>query len=1150
MSELTPDGNKPRVFSLTAIALKNQSTIFLLSLILAVFGILSYRSLPKELFPEVMIPTVMVKTIYPGNPPVDMENLITQPLENEINTVSGIKSITSTSAQDNSDIIVEFETGMEIRSALQDVKDAVERVKPDLPSDLPADPMVTDIDFSEFPIININLSGDFTIDELKRHADFLKDETEQLKEISTVEITGLPEREIQININPIQLNAAEIGFGDIENAIRQENLSVAGGTVLFGDNTRWAVRTAGEFKDVRQIKDIIVKHEGGNILHIGDVGEVEDTYADPVSFSRLDEQPVASLQVIKKAGENLLAGTEGIFRIIDKARDNGNLPPELNITITNDQSEQIRTQTSSLENSVILAVFLVIMVLFLFLGLKNALFVGLAIPLSMLSSFMIFGLLGIQINMIVLFSLILALGLLVDNAIVAVDNINRFVDRGFNVFEAAKRGIGEIAAPIITSTATTLSAFLPLAFWSGIVGEFMKYMPLTLIIVLSSSLFVALVIIPVFSDKFFRNGRSANGKNVEAFKKTWGVKLRPPFIAGTGLLAGGIILHFLSYTLYGNIFILAAIIILGGYYVLLPMQKWFQHRLLPAAENFYCRIIVFALRGKNPLFFIAGTVIFLVLSIGVYTVRSPNVLFFPDNEPRFINIFAEMPVGTDIHETNRKMVEIEKDVNEIISPYRHIVESVLTNIGRGAIGEMEFAGADNPNRGLITVTFVDFEKRHGINTNDIMGELSNELVGNYPGVKFNIEKNQTGPPTGPPISIEISGSEFERLLAVTDDIQGKIENSGIQGIEGLTKDLETDKPEITINIDRDIARRFGISTFSVANTIRTSLFGNEVSTFKLGEEEFPVMLRLQKDYRNNMETLMNQRITFRSQSTGRLMQVPVSAVAEAEYGKTYGSINRKDLKRVITLTSNILPGFNATRVNQQISELLGNYEMLEGYAFTFTGEQQEQEESMAFLIIALLVSVALISVILVTQFNSFIKPLIIIGSVVFSTAGVFFGLALFNMDFVIIMTGVGIISLAGVVVNNAIVLVDYTDYLHENKKKQMGSEANEQIDPRVSLSLIRQAGRTRFRPVVLTAITTVLGLIPLAIGFNINFVTLMTELSPRIYFGGENAAFWSPMACTVIFGLTVATFLTLVIVPCMYRIIRLISYKTYKWKNK
>ena len=1136
---------KYREFRLTNAALKNKNTIFLLTLLFALFGIFSYRSLPKELFPDVVIPTIMVQTIYPGNPPIDIENLITRPLENEINTISGIKSLSSSSTQDNSNIFVEFQTDVDIKSALQDVKDAVDRVKADLPGDLPADPMVMDIDFSEFPIININLSGDFTVNELKRFADFLEEEIEAIPEISKVDITGIDDREIQINVDPLKLDAVELSFQDIENAIMQENVSMSGGSLLFDDFTRWAVRTDGEFTDVRQLEDIIIKQEGGHIVYLRDVAEVEDTQAYPASFARLDDQPVVSLQVVKKAGDNLLSATDNIFRVLDEARQSGNIPEDLTITITNDQSEEIRNQLSNLENSVIMAVILVVLVLYFFLGLKNALFVGIAIPMSMLISFMVFGIADIQINMIVLFSLILALGLLVDNAIVAVDNIYRYVERGFPVFEAAKRAIGEIAWPIITSTATTLSAFLPLAFWGGIVGEFMKFLPITLIIVLASSLFVALVIIPVFSESFFKNqeGKKESGEAEKPRKS----RLREKILTLVSMMLSAIIFYLAGSILWGNIFVLLVIVFALGFFVFPRLSAFFQNKVLPFNERLYAGTLRFALRGKNPYFFVAGTLVFLIFSVTFFGIRNPNVLFFPDNEPRFINVIAELPIGTDIKETDRQIRMIEDHVEEIIAPYRHIVKSVLTTVGRGAVGEMEMAAGDTPNRGRITVTFVEFENREGINTNDIMAELSQALLNNYPGIEFNITKNQAGPPTGNPVNIEISGRDFDRLIALTESVQQRIETSGIEGIEGLRMDLDTDKPEIIVRIDRDKARRFGLSTHSIANTLRTALFGSEISNFKIGEEEFPIQLRLKEEYRNNLASLMNQRITFRSQSSGQLMQVPISAVADVEFSKTYGAVNRIDLRRVITLSSNVLPGYNATRINQQLRELLSDFEMPEGYGYAFTGEQQEQEESFAFLVTALLIAVSLIGIILVTQFNSVFKPFIIIGSVIFSTAGVFFGLALFNMEFVIIMTGVGIISLAGVVVNNAIVLIDFTDYLHEQKKADLKIVENKYLTPEESLQCIQQAGETRFRPVVLTAITTVLGLIPLAIGLNLNFVTLMTDLNPQIFFGGDNAAFWGPMSWTVIFGLTVATFLTLVIVPCMYQIILSTQRKVLVW---
>lgn len=1135
MSEKSKLESVIREFKLTTAALKNKNTVFLVALMMTIFGIISYQSLPKELFPDIVIPTIMVKTIYPGNAPVDMENLVTRPLENEINTIDGIKKLSSTSTQDNSDIVVEFQTDVDLKAALQDVKDAVDRAKSELPTDLPSDPFVLDIDFSEFPIININLSGDFSLNELKRFADFLEEEIETIPEISKVEITGIDEREIQINVNPLLLDAYQLSFQDIETAIAQENVSIAGGLVLFGDSTRWAMRSMGEFVDVREIEDVIVKQEGGNIVYLRDLAEVSDTYAYPMSFARLDNKPVVSLQVVKKSGQNLLSATSKIFTVLDEARRSGSLPDDLTITVTNDQSEEIRNQLTNLENSVIMAVILVVLILYFFLGLKNALFVGIAIPVSMLLSFLVFGISGIQINMIVLFSLILALGLLVDNAIVAVDNIYRYHEKGYSAFESAKIAIGEIAWPIIASTATTLAAFLPLVFWTGITGEFMKFLPYTLIIVLTSSLFVALVIVPVFTGAFYRDDHKEQHANPDAgrIKKN---NIRKIIVIGLLSMAGGLF-HLSGSTLFGNVFLLIAILLLLGFFVFHYIEKLFQDKILPFNERIYSQTLKVALRGKNPYWFVLGTMVFLVLSLVFYGVRSPNVLFFPESDPNFINILVELPIGTDIKKTNEKIKEIEREVEKVIEPNRKIIKSVLTTVGRGAVGEMEFSAGDTPNRGLITVTFVKYEDRSGISTEQIMADLSDALIGSHPGLEITIAKNMNGPPTGPPVNIEISGKDFEPLVMIADDIMTTIENSGIDGLEGLKMNLDTDSPEIIVHIDREMARRFGVSTYAVANTIRTALFGKEVSNFKVGEDKFPIQLRLQEDYRNNLSALMNQRITFRSQSTGKLMQVPISAVASVEFSKTYGSINRIGLKRVITLSSNVLPGYNANALNLKLKELIQDYPLPEGYNYTFTGEQQEQQESMDFLLVAMLIAVSLIGLILVTQFNSIIKPLIIIGSVVFSTAGVFFGLALFNMEFVVIMTGIGIISLAGVVVNNAIVLIDFTDYLHTKKKAELDLSEEQLLSPEESITCIRQAGETRFRPVILTAITTVLGLIPLAVGMNVDFISLMTTLNPKIYFGGDNAAFWSPMSWTIIFGLLVATFLTLVVVPCMYQII-------------
>jgi len=1112
-----------REFKLTTLALKNRNTIFLLTGVIILFGLFSYRSLPKELFPEIVLPTVLVRTIYPGNPPLDIENLITRPIEKEVEAVKGIKEIRSTSTQDASLIFVEFNTDVDIKLALQDVKDAVDKAKSELPNDLIQDPAVEDIDFSEFPIININLSGDYSIEELKGYAEYLEEKIESVGEISKVEIRGVDEREIKVNVDLLKLEAYELTFDDIEFAIAQENVSISGGEILLGE-TRRSVRTVGEFKNIAELENIIVKRDGQVVVYLKDLAEVVDGYEEAKTFTRLDEQSVVSVQVIKKSGENLLAATDMIFVILDEARESGAVPAEMTVTLTNDQSEMIRMQLSNLENSMIMGVIFVILVLFYFLGTRNALFVGLAIPMSMFLSFIILNMLGYKINLIVLFSLILALGLLVDNAIVVVENIYRYVDKGYAPFEAARAAVGEVAYPIITSTSTTLAAFLPLAFWGGITGEFMKNLPITLIIVLISSLFVALIIIPVFSATFIKIG--PDRKNNMPNKKRG-------YLIAAALMALGGLFYLARWNTVGSLAMIFGIIGLLNTAFFRKAELWFQEVFLAWLEGIYLKILTFSLRKYNPVFFFIGTFFLLIFTIGFFMARDVNVTFFPENEPSYINVITEMPIGTDISATNAFVFELEEDVEEIIAPYREmdIIKSVLTTVG---VGNEQFETSSVPNKALTTVSFVEYELRKGIVTSTIMREMSDKLLGRYPGVKLAIEKDDSGPPAGDPISVEIIGDEFETLLAVSDSVLRLIDESDIQGIEGISMDLDIGKPELLVSLDRDKLRRYGLSTFQVANTLRTALFGREVSDFKVGEEEYPINMRLKEEYRYNSSSLLNLSLSF--MDDGQTIQIPLSAIADVEYRSTYGAVNRKDLNRVITLSSNVIEGYNATRINAELGALLSAYSFPEGYGFAFGGEQAEQMESMAFLSRAMLIALSLILVILVTQFNSLVKPVIIMASVLFSTIGVFGGIATFKMDFVVVMTGIGIVSLAGVVVNNAIVLIDYIEILKKQKRKDLGLKEGEFLPVSDATQCVIEGGRTRLRPVLLTAITTVLGLIPLAVGLNIDFGGLLREFKPNIFFGGDMVIFWGPISWTVIFGLTFATFLTLVIVPVMYKI--------------
>jgi multidrug efflux pump subunit AcrB len=1115
-------------FALTSFALNNRTSVMFLVFLITVMGILTYLTLPKDSFPEIKQPTIYVGTSYPGNSPLDMENLVTRPIEKEINTISEVDKIRSTSVQDYSTIIVEFDPKTDVEDALTKVKDAVDRAKPELPKDLPADPNVFELNFAEFPIMNINLSGNYTISQLKRYAEYLEEEIEKVPEISKAEIRGVDEKEVKVKVDPYALEARKLSFSDLENAIKAENLTLSGGNLL-NDGIRRNIRVVGEFTDVRQLLDIIVKHEKGNIVYLRDVATVEFDYKDPQSFARLGLQPVVMVDVVKRSGENLLNATDKVKAVIERASKTY-FPSDLHISITNDQSSFTREMVSSLENNIISGVIVVVGVLMLFLGIRNAYFVGIAIPLSMFLSFIIISAIGFNINMMVLFALIMGLGMLVDNGIVVVENVYRLYEEGYDLLTATKQGVGEIAWPIISSTATTLAAFLPLAMWPGIFGQFMKYLPVTLIVVLSSSLFVALFITPVFTSLFMKHEQEHNG-NAGRRWRIVGV------LTVLGLLFIGIKVFWL-----GNLLLLFAVLTLLNVYVFNPASHWFQTVFMPKIEGQYARLIAFALKGKNPVKFFVGTAMLLVLSITLMVVVPPKVLFFPENEPKYINIFIEYPTGTDIAVTNKLAKEIEQKVIAFLKPYESMVESVIGNVGQGTSdpGDMSAMGSsDTPHKARITINFRDFKYRNGQSTSKVLDELRHAL-GIYPGVSVTADKNAVGPPVGKPISIEIAGNDIPTLIRIAEDIKKIINESGIPGIEKLKTDMETGKPELIVQIDRDMARRFGVSTSAIANEVRTSLFGKEVSKFKQGEDDYEIQLRLDDKYRYDIDALMNKNITFRDQSSGRIVQVPISSVAKAEFTSSYGSVKRNDLKRVVTITSNVLVGYNATQINQDIRTLLDSYPMPPGYTYRFTGEQEKQAEEMSFLLQAGLLAVFLIFLIIVAQFNKITAPLIIMTSVVFSTIGVFLGLLIFRMDFVVIMTMIGIISLAGVAVNNAIVLIDFI----ELGKKRYKAEHGTQAIPREELiNIIANAGRTRMRPVLLTAITTILGLIPLAIGLNIDFIQFFTSYHADFYVGGDSVLFWGPLSWTIIYGLTFATFLTLVIVPVMYLLVEKLNRK-------
>lgn len=1116
-----------RRFQPTYLALKNQTTVYILTAMLVFFGIYSYQRMPRELMPEVVVPYIFVQTVHPGNSPVDIENLITRPIEKELKGMKGIKEISSASYQDVSTIIVEFNTNVTISQALQDTKDRVDKSKSELPGNLEKDPLVMDIDLSEFPIMNVNLSGEFSRNDLKKYAELLQDEFESLEEISEANIRGIEEREIQINVDPYRLDAVGLSFSDIAMAVQTENITMGAGE-FTSDETRRIIRTVADYTDVSQIANTIIKINEGKPVYIRDVAIVLDTYKEKSTVARLDDKPVVTLSITKKSGENILDASENVVKTIEEQKENGALPPNLSVITTDDQTFRIRNEINNLENSIILGMILVIFVLFLFLGFRNALFSGLAIPMSMFLSFIILNQMGVTLNNMVLFGLILALGMLVDNAIVVVENVYRLHSLGYPILLATKKGVSEIAFPIISSTLTTLAAFVPLLMWQGMIGQFMKIFPQTLIVVLASSLFVALILNPAFVAAFMR---------IEDINKKvdWKKTLRNAGIFTVfAILFYGIKIYFL-----GNILATTAIILVLNLFAFRPLARWFQNKFLVWLENFYSRQLRSALTGFKPILYFAGTVFLLIGSIYFYFfISQPKMLFFPETDPSSIYVTIELPIGTSIEKTDDVSRNVESIVNKTIEPVKEIVKSVTTTVGSGK-AEM-FDNDVSPNKSLTTISFVEHKFRDGVNTSEVMKQIAANLDG-YVGAKIFVEKENMGPPTGSPINIEVSGDEFDELIQITDDFIKMIEDDGISGIDELKLNINVNQPEMLVNIDREKARMYELSTQQVAMAFRNALYGFEASKFKDGEDEYDIFIRLDEKYRNDVSTLMNQTLQVEES------KIPISAVADFSYSTTYDKISRIDNKRVITISSSVTEGYNPNQINERIRQVLLDYDMPNGYSYEFSGEQQEQAESMEFLTFALLVAIALIMIILVTQFNSFIRPAIIMVTVLFSTIGVFLGLGIFQMEFVVIMTGIGIISLAGIVVNNGIVLIDYIDLLRKRKREELGYTEKAFLDNKTEIETLVEAGKTRLRPVLLTAITTVLGLLPLAIGLNFNFFSLYTHFDPDFSMGGENVAFWGPMSWTVIFGLTFATFLTLLITPVMYMLTIRINYRIKKW---
>jgi multidrug efflux pump len=1052
-------------------------------------------------------------------------------------------------------IIVEFSDDVSIEEAKQKVKDKVDNVKadtdwPNLDNGSKVEPSVFELNISEeVPILNINLQGNYTTQQLKKYGELLQDDIEEIAEVKKVDILGVDDKEVEIAVDIFKMTAAQVSFDEIQNAVKYENMTLSGGN-LISQGSRNNIRIVGEIKDPKELENVIVKSYGGTV-YLKDIAVVSFKEKEKTTYAREKGTEVVMLNVKKRSNQNMISAIDQVKEKIEEAKQSY-LPSNLKLALTNDQSSRVEHQVDELSNHIIFGIILVMIVLMFTMGLRNSLFVGAAIPLSMLMAFSILSAFGLTLNTMVLFGLVMGLGMLVDDGIVVVDNVFANMKKGMNRMDASKIGIGEIAWPVISSTATTLMAFLPFALWPGTMGKFMKYFPITLTVTLSASLFVAMVVNAAMTG----GSMDIEDKNVtKKSAKTYSIIFT--VIAVIFVVLGNI---------YDSKFAKAighlAIISLGLMWLYkIKLYQWtqdFQHSFFPRMEDKYKRFLSKILIGKRAWMALGTIIGLLIFSFVLLSIFPRKVLFFPENIPNQAIVYIEYPQGTDIAKTNKATTFVEKQVIGVLSKYidektneNFLAESIVSQVGVGAGNPNVDAGSasETPFKGKVTVNFSEFKYRNGINTSDILEEIRTKVKG-IAGATVTVEKDANGPPAGYPISIQLSGTDYDLMLKEADKMIAFVNSKNIPGIERLSIDVNKESPELEVKVDRVNAGSLGVSTGQLGFNLRRSVYGQEISTFKEGDDDYNIVMRMQDDQRKNENVLFNQSLTFRNQNNGQMMQVPISAVSTTEKTTTYNQIKRKNHKRVMTIYSNVLTDFNGDEITKKIQTELNGYELPKSVNYSFSGVQEEQGKNQSFLMYALFLALAGITLIIVLQFNSVSKTMVILFTVILSFSGVFYGYVIANMDFVILMTMMGIISLAGIVVKNGIVLMDFFVLLMDKKVADNNLLSHDDLSLEQIKEVIIDSGKSRLRPVLLTALTAVLGLIPLAIGLNFDFFSLVTDLNPHVFIGGDNVMFWGPLAWTIIFGLTYATVLTLVMVPVMFYLVKRVKYWLRDNKNK
>ncbi len=1149
-------------FGLSSWAINNKTTIYVLMVLILFMGVSAFLNMPRENFPEIKETKIYVNSIFPGNTAEDIEKLITDPLEEKLKTVSKMTKITSTSQENVSMVVIEFGEGITVEEAKQKVKDEIDEEVSgeDWPTfnGAKVEPNVFELNISEeTPILNINISGDYTVEQLKEYAEYLQDEIEDLKEIKKADIRGAEDKEVEVAVDVYKMMAAKVSFQDILQAIGGGNATISAGNIVSSGQRR-TIRVLGEIEKTTELENFVVKSERGNSIYLKDIAKVKFKDKDKTTYARENGASVVMLDVKKRSGENMVKATEEIREIVKKAQKEV-LPSNLKVTLANDQSSKTIGQVDDLVNNIIFGVILVVTVLMFFLGLRNALFVGFAIPMSMFMSLMILNLMGYTMNTMILFGLIMGLGMLVDNGIVVVENVYRLMDEeGMSRLEAAKNGIGEIAFPIIISTATTVAAFVPLGMWPGVMGQFMIYFPITLSVVLGSSLFVAIFFNSVLVSQFM----NTEDRNMP-LKRLIILTIVLAVLGVLILIGGG------AFKALGTLLVFSAINFWIYRYFMRPAANYFQREILPRWERFYERVIRSSLKGWKPYVILGATTILFFVAfigfIGSVVSKRTKIEFFPDNTPNQVVVYVEYPQGTDIEKTNVIMKDLEERVTKVINSskylegdYNFLVESSVTQVGAGSGNPQTDGGstAEMPHRGKVVASMREYKFRKGADSKELKKEVTEALQGIYPGLSISVEKDPVGPPAGYPINIELEGKDYAALINTAEKMKDFINTKSIPGVAEIKVDVNKAKPTMLVNVDRKKAGELGVSASQIGQQLRNSIFGAKAGVYKEDGEDYDIYVRFNKENRYNTSAIFNQNITFRDMASGQVRSIPVSALIDKDNTSGFSSIKHKAGKRVVTVYSALAPGFtDAGAIVAEIENEMKNFtELPSNIKVNYTGQIEEQNKQQSFLGGAFFAGLGLIFLILIYQFNSISKPTIIMLAIFLSLIGVFGGIMISGAPFVIMMTMMGIISLAGIVVNNGVVLLDYTQLLIDRKKVEHGLEEDEFLDLNTINEAIVKGGKARLRPVLLTAITTILGLIPLATGLNINFFTLASELNPHIYVGGDNVIFWGPLAWTVIYGLIVATFLTLIVVPILFYLVTKLKMWFKTWfgasKNK